>query len=144
MIVTIALAFTRQRLVSPMRMIVTIFFFGFGIVGVLLSGSLAMLARRHGLVEHVVGFGRTQANLDVAVERKLIDSATRDAAAAARGAHLVVLAVPIMTMPALLIKYHWRRCVYSPWFGFTMSFQWRPFSRFRMKPSPENGPITTT
>src|SRR3989442_131227 len=71
---------------------------GVGLIG----GSLAMIAKREGLVERVVGFGRTQANLDVAMERKLIDSATRDPAAAARGAELVVLAVPIMTMPGLL------------------------------------------
>jgi len=71
---------------------------GVGLIG----GSLAMLARRHKLVGAIVGFGRTQANLDLALERKLVNSATRDAAEAARGAELVVLAVPIVTMPALL------------------------------------------
>ncbi|HTY56196.1 MAG TPA: prephenate dehydrogenase/arogenate dehydrogenase family protein [Candidatus Binataceae bacterium] len=71
---------------------------GVGLIG----GSLAMLARRHQLVDTIVGFGRTQANLDVALERKLIDSATRDPIEAACGADLVVLAVPIVTMPALL------------------------------------------
>ncbi len=71
---------------------------GVGLIG----GSMAMLARRHNQVGAIVGFGRTQANLDVALERKLIDSATRDAAEAARGAELVVLAVPILTMPELL------------------------------------------
>src|SRR5271169_5777483 len=71
---------------------------GVGLIG----GSMAMLAREHGLVGGIVGFGRTQANLDVALERKLIDSATRDPAEAARGAELVVLAVPIVTMPELL------------------------------------------
>jgi len=45
MIGTIALTFVRQRLVSPMRLILTIFFFGFGVVGVLFSGSLGMLAK---------------------------------------------------------------------------------------------------
>jgi prephenate dehydrogenase len=73
---------------------------GVGLIG----GSLAEIARRHGLVERVVGLGRTQANLDVALERKLIDSATRDPAQAAAGADLVVLAVPILTMPALLAE----------------------------------------
>jgi prephenate dehydrogenase len=71
---------------------------GVGLIG----GSLALLARRHGLVERIVGLGRTQANLDVAMERKLIDAATRDAGEAAAGANLVVLATPILTMPALL------------------------------------------
>src|SRR5437870_4912845 len=71
---------------------------GVGLIG----GSLATIARRAGVVERIIGFGRTQANLDVALERKLVDSVTRDPATAARGADLVVLAVPIMTMPALL------------------------------------------
>ena len=71
---------------------------GVGLIG----GSLAMLARENHLVGRIVGFGRTQANLDVALERKLIDSATRDPAEAAPGADLVVLAVPIVTMPSLL------------------------------------------
>ncbi len=71
---------------------------GVGLIG----GSLADIARRHGLVERVVGVGRTQANLDVALERGLIDVATRDPAQAAKGADLVVLAAPILAMPALL------------------------------------------
>ncbi len=71
---------------------------GVGLIG----GSLAMLAKRHRLVETTVGLGRTQANLDLALERRLVDSATRDVAEAARGADLVVLAVPIVTMPSLL------------------------------------------
>ncbi|HKD67624.1 MAG TPA: (d)CMP kinase [Candidatus Binataceae bacterium] len=71
---------------------------GVGLIG----GSLADIARRHGLVERVVGLGRTQANLDVALQRGLIDTATRDPAQAAAGADLVVLAAPILSMPALL------------------------------------------
>ena len=54
---------------------------GVGLIG----GSLALIAKREGLVERVVGLGRTQANLDVALERGIIDDATRDPAAAARG-----------------------------------------------------------
>ena len=69
---------------------------GVGLIG----GSLALIARREGLVERIVGLGRTQKNLDVALERGIIDDATRDPAAAARGADLVVLATPIRTMPA--------------------------------------------
>jgi prephenate dehydrogenase len=71
---------------------------GVGLIG----GSLADIARRHGLVERVVGLGRTQANLNVALERGLIDVATRDPVQAAAGADLVVLAAPILAMPALL------------------------------------------
>ena len=70
---------------------------GVGLIG----GSLALIARA-GLVERVVGLGRTQANLDVALERGMIDVATRDPAAAARGADLVMLATPIRSMPETL------------------------------------------
>src|SRR5216683_263710 len=73
---------------------------GVGLIG----GSLALIARRVGVVGKVVGLGRSQANLDVAVEREMIDVATRDPVEAARGADLIVLAVPIMTMRATLEK----------------------------------------
>ncbi len=71
---------------------------GVGLIG----GSLAQIARRRGLVQRIVGLGRTQANLDLALERGLIDVATRDPAQAAAGADLVVLAAPILAMPGLL------------------------------------------
>src|ERR1700687_2122248 len=73
---------------------------GVGLIG----GSLALISRRAGVVGKVVGLGRSQANLDVAVEREMIDVATRDPVEAARGADLIVLAVPIMTMRATLEK----------------------------------------
>jgi len=71
---------------------------GVGLIG----GSFALTARRLGLVDRIVGLGRTQANLDVALARGLVDSATRDPAKAARGADLVMLATPVMTFPATL------------------------------------------
>lgn len=71
---------------------------GVGLIG----GSLALVARREGLVERVVGLGRTQPNLDVALERGIIDYATRDPAEAARDSDFVLLAVPIRTMPETL------------------------------------------
>jgi len=71
---------------------------GVGLIG----GSLALTARRHGLIDRIVGLGRTQANLDVATARGLIDEATRDPALAARGADLVMLATPVMTFPETL------------------------------------------
>jgi prephenate dehydrogenase len=71
---------------------------GVGLIG----GSLALIAKNQHLVEHVVGLGRTQANLDVALKRGLVDSATRDPAEAARGADLVMLATPIRAMPRTL------------------------------------------
>jgi prephenate dehydrogenase len=71
---------------------------GVGLIG----GSLAMVARREGLVGRIVGLGRTQANLDVALERGMLDAATRDPDLAAQGADLLMLAVPILTMRATL------------------------------------------
>ena len=73
---------------------------GVGLIG----GSLALIARHTGVVGKVVGLGRSQANLDVAVQRGMIDVATRDPVEAARGADLIVLAVPILTMRATLEK----------------------------------------
>jgi prephenate dehydrogenase len=71
---------------------------GVGLIG----GSFALTARKHRLVERIVGLGRTQANLDVAIARGLIDFATRDPVEAAQGADLVMLATPVMTFPATL------------------------------------------
>src|SRR6266852_3190805 len=73
---------------------------GVGLIG----GSLALIARNAGLVGKVVGLGRSQANLDVALERKMIDVATRDPVEAARGADLIVMAMPILTMRTALEK----------------------------------------
>jgi prephenate dehydrogenase len=73
---------------------------GVGLIG----GSLALIARRAGIVGKVVGLGRSPANLEVALERGMLDFATRDPVDAARGADLVVLAVPIMTMRSTLEK----------------------------------------
>lgn len=73
---------------------------GVGLIG----GSLALVARRDGLVGRIVGLGRTQKNLDVAVERGMVDFATRDPAEAARGADLIMLAVPIVTMRETLAQ----------------------------------------
>jgi prephenate dehydrogenase len=71
---------------------------GVGLIG----GSLALVARKKNLVERSVGLGRTLLNLEVAHNRGMIDLATQDPIEAARGADLVMLAVPIRTMPALL------------------------------------------
>ena len=71
---------------------------GVGLIG----GSLALIAKRAGIVDKVFGLGRSQPNLDVALERGIVDVATRDPIEAARGADLIVLAVPIKTMRATL------------------------------------------
>jgi prephenate dehydrogenase len=68
---------------------------GVGLIG----GSLALAARQKHLVGEIVGLGRTQKNLDAAIERGIIDRATRDPAEAGRGADLVVLALPVRAIP---------------------------------------------
>jgi len=68
------------------------------IVGVgLIGGSLAIDCRANGSWGRIVGIGRSQANLDVALERGLIDEASRDVVAAA-GCDLVILATPVAAL----------------------------------------------
>jgi len=69
------------------------------IVGVgLIGGSLARALREAGEVGEVVGCGRSRPNLDRAVELGVIDRYSHDAAEAAEGADMVVLAVPLGAM----------------------------------------------
>ena len=64
------------------------------VVGVgLIGGSLALALRRAGLVSEVVGIGRTQQNLDVALARGIVDRAGTDPALV-KGCELVLLATP--------------------------------------------------
>jgi 3-phosphoshikimate 1-carboxyvinyltransferase len=66
-----------------------------GIVGVgLIGGSFALAARAAGLAREVVGLGRGQANLDVALERGIVDRASTDPGILA-GAEVVLLATPV-------------------------------------------------
>jgi prephenate dehydrogenase len=67
---------------------------GVGLIG----GSLALAARRAGLVGEVVGLGRGRENLQLALDRGLVDRVSQDPAEAARGADLAVLAVPVAAM----------------------------------------------
>ncbi len=73
---------------------------GVGLIG----GSLALAARKARLVREVVGFGRTRANLDVALQRGLIDRIAADEAAAA-DADLIVLATPVATCARLAERF---------------------------------------
>lgn len=67
------------------------------VVGVgLIGGSLALAARRAGLISHVTGVGRSEANLATARARGIIDRATRDVEAIGP-VDLIVLAVPVET-----------------------------------------------
>lgn len=71
---------------------------GVGLIG----GSLAMALRARGAVGEVVGFGRSAENLRVARRRGIIDRAERDPDRAARGADLVVVAVPVQTIAPVI------------------------------------------
>ncbi|HYC21775.1 MAG TPA: prephenate dehydrogenase/arogenate dehydrogenase family protein, partial [Candidatus Bathyarchaeia archaeon] len=71
-----------------------------GIVGVgLIGGSLGLAARAAGLAREVVGLGRSQANLDVALERGIVDRAASDPAVLA-GCDFVLLATPVGALAA--------------------------------------------
>src|SRR5262249_27390197 len=76
------------------------------IVGVgLIGGSLGLAARARGLVGEVVGFGRTEANLKIALERGVIDLYSFDPADTARGTDLLLLAVPVEATRATMEKF---------------------------------------
>jgi prephenate dehydrogenase len=70
---------------------------GVGLIG----GSLALAARRAGLIGTVVGLGRSDANLRTAQQRGIIDRYSHDPLDAARDADLLLLAVPVRTMAAV-------------------------------------------
>jgi prephenate dehydrogenase len=66
------------------------------VIGVgLIGGSFALALKQAGKVTHVVGVGRSRANLDAARERGIIDSVAPDAAVAALDADLVMVAAPV-------------------------------------------------
>jgi prephenate dehydrogenase len=69
------------------------------IVGVgLLGGSVAKAVRARGLARDIVGVGRDEARLAVAVEDGALDRATTDLADGLRGADVAVLAAPVLTI----------------------------------------------
>jgi prephenate dehydrogenase len=73
------------------------------VIGVgLIGGSFALALKQAKVASHVVGAGRNPANLELALERGAIDSVASDAAAAARGADLVLLAAPVAQFPKIL------------------------------------------
>jgi prephenate dehydrogenase len=66
------------------------------VIGVgLIGGSFALGLKKAKAVSHVVGVGRNKANLDVALERGIIDSVAPDAASAGREADVVLVAAPV-------------------------------------------------
>ena len=72
------------------------------ILGVgLIGGSFALALKQAKACAHVVGAGRSPANLKLALERGAIDSIAADAVAATHGADLVLLAAPVAQFPKL-------------------------------------------
>ena len=75
------------------------------ILGVgLIGGSLALSLKQQGLVQQVVGYGRSTANLTEALDLGIIDEAVESAAEAVQNADMVVMAVPIASMRGLLVE----------------------------------------
>jgi prephenate dehydrogenase len=72
------------------------------VIGVgLIGGSFALALKQAGKVSHVVGVGRSRANLDLARERRIIDAIAPDAATAARDADVVLVAAPVAQFAAI-------------------------------------------
>ena len=70
------------------------------IIGVgLIGGSLSLALKKHNAVGHVIGVGRSQANLDEALRLGVIDAvATLDEAARA---DIIFIATPVAQMPCV-------------------------------------------
>jgi prephenate dehydrogenase len=75
------------------------------VIGVgLIGGSFALALKQAQKVSHVVGVGRNRANLDVARERRIIDSIAPDAATAAHDADVVLVATPVGQFPSVFAQ----------------------------------------
>jgi len=69
------------------------------VVGVgLIGGSLALALKEAGAVGHVVGVGRSLANLETALKLGLVDSFTQDLAEGVSDADVVFLATPVQSL----------------------------------------------
>jgi len=68
----------------------------------LIGASLAVAARRAGIVRHVVGVGRSRANLEQALSEGRVDAVSQDPLTAVADADLVVIATPVDTAVELV------------------------------------------
>ncbi len=76
-----------------------------GLIGCgLMGGSFALALKRAGLVKHVAGFSPSSASIQKALEMGVIDAAVPSALAAANGADIVLLAVPVAATEATLLR----------------------------------------
>ncbi len=73
------------------------------VVGVgLVGGSVAAALKREGVVDRVLGVGRSRANIERALALGVIDEAAHDLGAAVSDADVVLLAVPVGQIAAVL------------------------------------------
>lgn len=72
------------------------------VIGVgLIGGSFALALKQAGKVSHVVGVGRSRANLETARSRGIIDAIERDVATAGKKADVVLVAAPVAQFAAI-------------------------------------------
>ncbi|MGB1176934.1 MAG: prephenate dehydrogenase/arogenate dehydrogenase family protein, partial [Candidatus Puniceispirillaceae bacterium] len=80
----------------------TVIYSKMAIIGIgLIGSSVALAARRAGLVGHIVGCDRDPEVVSEVIRLGLADSVTADAAEAVADADLVVMAVPVGAIGAL-------------------------------------------
>ena len=73
---------------------------GVGLIG----GSFALGLKEAGASSCIVGVGRNPDNMRVARERGIVDAVEADAAAAVRGADLILIATPVAQFEALFVR----------------------------------------
>jgi prephenate dehydrogenase len=72
------------------------------VIGVgLIGGSFALALKAARKVSHVVGAGRSEANLRLALQRGILDAIAPDARSAARDADVVLIAAPVAQFPEI-------------------------------------------
>ncbi len=76
----------------------TLAIYGVGLIG----GSLAVRLKKEGVVNKIIGVGRSRENLDTAVRLGAIDEIEPDPVTAARNADVIVLATPVTGIIGLL------------------------------------------
>ena len=75
--------------------------FGVGLIG----GSLALALKKAGVVEEIIGCSRNEVHLKQAVELGVIDSFELDPLAAAAGADVIFLSVPMRAMEKVMLSF---------------------------------------
>lgn len=81
------LPFTFAKILILKKLVI----FGVGLIG----GSVALALKKAGFVTHVVGVGRTEKSLKMALELGVIDSAESNIKAALHDADLILIAAPV-------------------------------------------------